>query len=105
MMTNQGEIKVQNDVIGMKGNNNLELPCFLLGLGAGVGLTLLFAPRSGDALRKLITDRVQRRVKQGEDWVKEQAAAAEECVTSRTDAVRNRVKDRVNEVADAIGTH
>jgi hypothetical protein len=92
---------MENDVIGMKGNNNLELPCFLLGLGAGVGLTLLFAPRTGDATRRLISRGVRRQVRNGENWVKDQATATQEYVAGQAEAVGNRVK----EAAKAIGHH
>jgi gas vesicle protein len=85
---------MQSDIIGMKGNNNLELPCFMLGLGAGVALTLMCAPRSGDEIRR----RIVRKIKDGEDWVKEQAAAAQESVTSRAGNIR----DKAREVAEVI---
>ena len=92
---------MENNIIGMKGNNNLELPCFLLGLGAGVGLTLLFAPRTGDATRRLISRGFRRHVRRGEDWVKDQAAAAQEFVASHAEAL----SDRVKEAATAISHH
>jgi len=38
---------------------------FLTGLGAGIALTVLLAPRSGAATRRLIG----RRVEEGEDWM------------------------------------
>jgi hypothetical protein len=90
---------MENNIIGMKGNNNLELPCFLLGLGAGVGLTLLFAPRTGDATRRLISRGVRRQMRDGENWIKGQAAAAQEFVTGQAEALGDRVKEAAKVIA------
>jgi gas vesicle protein len=68
---------------------------FLTGLGTGVALTLLFAPRSGAAMRRLIG----RKVEKGEDWMKEKTVAAQDCVREHVDELR----DRVKEAAEAIG--
>ena len=35
-------------------NKRISSSCFLIGLGTGVALTVLFAPRSGRATRQLI---------------------------------------------------
>ncbi len=71
------------------------LPFFLSGLGAGVALALLLAPLSGAATRSLIS----RKVKDGEDWMKDKAAAAEDYVLTRGAELR----DRAKEVAEVIG--
>ena len=68
---------------------------FLTGLGAGIALTLLLAPRSGASTRRLI----RRKVEAGEDWVKNQTAAAHDYVSDRGEELRDRVKD----VAEVIG--
>jgi gas vesicle protein len=68
---------------------------FLSGLAAGLGLAVLFAPRSGAATRRLIG----RKVEEGQDWVKDKAAAAQDCVKSQVEDLRGRVK----EVAEVIG--
>jgi gas vesicle protein len=68
-----------------------EVPCFLIGLGAGVAMTLLFAPSSGASTRRLIS----RKVRASEDWVKDQA----ESLASTTDAL----KDRVGQAAQRVG--
>jgi gas vesicle protein len=78
----------------MNGTRSLSLPFFLAGLGAGVALTLLLAPLSGEATRNLIG----RKVKEGADWVKDTAAAAEDSVLAQTAGLKNRVK----EVAEVI---
>jgi gas vesicle protein len=77
------------------GNDSLGLPLFLAGLGAGIAVTLLFAPRSGVATRRLIGGKV----KDGQDWVKDKAAAAEDYVLSQGTEIR----DRVKKVAELVG--
>jgi gas vesicle protein len=54
-----------------------KLNCFLIGLGAGAVVALLFAPKSGKALRKDISDNAQRGVEfanSGMDQVRNGAA-------------------------------
>ena len=68
---------------------------FLSGLGAGLGLAVLLAPRSGAATRRLIGCKVE----EGQEWVKDKAAAAQDCVKGQVEDLRG----RVNDVADAIG--
>ena len=85
---------MEDDSKGVKRNSNLELPCFILGLGAGVLLTLLYAPLSGEKTRRLIS----RRVQEGEDWVNDQASAAQDYVTSTAGGLR----DKAREVAEVI---
>lgn len=78
----------------MNDTRNMALPCFLTGLATGVVLTLLLAPQSGEATRSLIG----RKVKKGEDWVKEAAAGAEEKVLVQTAGLRSRVKEMTDEI-------
>ena len=73
----------------------MEVPCFLLGLGAGIVLTMLYAPMSGDATRKLIT----RRAKEGQEWIEDQATTASDFVSGQADSIAHRAKD----VAKAVG--
>ena len=61
---------------------------FAAGLGAGVALTLLCAPLSGPATRKLIG----RKAKEGEDWVKGRAAAAQDYVATQGADLRDRAR-------------
>lgn len=79
-------------------NNNCEqrsaLPLFLVGLGAGIAVGLLMAPLSGNATRDLLT----RKMKDGENWVKDQANGAEKYVRAQSADLRG----RVNDVADVI---
>ena len=68
---------------------------FLTGLGAGIGLTVLLAPRSGAATRSLIGCKVG----EGEAWVKDKVAKAQDCVRGQVEELSS----RVYEVAGAIG--
>ena len=79
----------------MNCNRAHTLPFFLAGLGTGIAVTVLFAPRSGAETRRLI----DRKVDEGEDWMKAKAAAARGYVSSRGAEIR----DRVKEVAEVIG--
>jgi gas vesicle protein len=75
--------------IEMNCGKGSALPFFLAGLGAGVGLTLVLAPRSGAATRRLIG----RKVDKGEDWIRDQAAAAQDSVKGRVKELRDRVEE------------
>jgi len=79
----------------MNGNRSSALLYFLTGLGAGIALTVLLAPRSGAATRRLIG----RKVEGGENWMKAKAAAAQHYVSSRGAELR----DRVKEAAEVLG--
>ena len=63
----------------MNCNRAHALPFFLVGLGTGIAVTVLFAPRSGAATRRLIDQKVE----EGEAWMKAKAAAARGYVGSR----------------------
>ena len=79
----------------MNGNRGSALLFFLTGLGAGMVLTVLLAPRSGAATRRLIGRKVEER----KDWMKDKAAAGQNCVRGYGEELRDRVKD----VAEVIG--
>jgi gas vesicle protein len=81
--------------VEMNTSRGSALLFFLTGLGAGIALTVLFAPRSGAATRRLIG----RKVEEGEDWMKDKAAAAQDCVRGQVEELR----DRVKEAAEVIG--
>jgi hypothetical protein len=68
--------------------NRVPLTAFLAGLGAGIALATLLAPRSGIATRRLIG----RKVEKGEDWIKDKAVAAQDCIRSQSEDLRDRAK-------------
>ncbi len=75
----------------MNCNKNSVLPFFLAGLGSGITLTLLFAPRSGFATRSILG----RKAADAESWVKEKAALAEDFALTNAKDLRDRVKTMV----------
>lgn len=77
------------------GNTGSGSLFFLTGMGAGIALAVLFAPRSGIATRRLIG----RKVEEGEVWVREMAAEAQDYVSVQGD----KLGDRIKEVAEVIG--
>ena len=81
--------------VEMNGNRGSALPFCLTGLGTGIALAVLFAPLSGARTRRLIT----RKVEEGEDWMKDKAAAAQDYVRGHGEELR----DRAKEVAEVIG--
>jgi gas vesicle protein len=81
--------------VEMNCNRGSALLFFLTGLGAGIGVTVLLAPRSGAATRRLIG----RKVEEGQDWMKDKAAAAQDYVRGHGEELR----DRVKEVAEVVG--
>ena len=84
----------QIEVNGPCGRMGSSLMLFLGGLGAGVALTILLAPRSGAATRRLIGSKVD----DGKVWMKGQAAAAQAYMKVRGEEIRG----RAGEVADVI---
>lgn len=79
----------------MNGNRGSALLFFLTGLGAGIALTASLVPRSGAATRRLIG----RKVEEGEDWMKDKAAATQDYVKGHGEELR----DRVKQAAKVIG--
>ena len=78
----------------MNGKSSFAPLSFIAGLAAGIGLTVLLAPRSGAATRRLIG----RKVEEGKDWMQDKATAAQDYVRGQGEELR----DRVNKVAQAI---
>jgi gas vesicle protein len=81
--------------VGMSCKTGSGALFFLTGVGTGIAVAALLAPRSGAATRRLIG----RKVEEGEDWVKEKAAVAQDYVSSRGEKLGNRIR----EVAEVIG--
>jgi gas vesicle protein len=89
-------------------NRGTALLTFVTGLAAGIAVTILFAPRSGAATRRLIG----RKVEAGQGWMTDKATAAQDYVTDKAAAAQDYVGDRgeelrgrVKEVAEVIGQH
>lgn len=61
---------------------------FVAGIGAGAALTLLVAPRRAYAMRSI----VDRKVKHGENWIKDKLSAVEDYILTRETEVCDRVK-------------
>jgi gas vesicle protein len=80
---------------GMSGSRGSALLFFLTGLGAGIAATVLLAPRSGAATRRLLG----RKVEEGEDWMKDKTAAAQDYVKGHGEELLGRAK----KVAEVIG--
>jgi len=78
----------------MKDRTSTTLSFFLAGVGTGMALTLLFSPLNGADARGLL----RRKVRVGEKWVEDTAAAAEQSVVSHATNLR----DRVQEVSEVI---
>jgi gas vesicle protein len=72
-------------------NKNISSSCFLIGLGTGIVLTVLFAPHSGRATRQLI----RRKALDGTDMLKTKAAAGRDYIERQGTELRDRVKDVV----------
>ena len=80
-----------------------RLPYFLLGLGVGAALGVLYAPRSGEETREDLLNRanegrdyVRRRTEEGRDYVRRRTEEGREYVERRGAELR----DRANEVVD-----
>jgi gas vesicle protein len=60
----------------------MKASSFVVGMGVGAAVALLFAPRSGDETREILSDKVE----EGKQYAKE-----------RVQELRNRAKDTVEE--------
>ena len=78
---------------------------FLLGAGAGAGLTLIFAPQSGKNTQKLIAKKMHKGVKQatamGQKGLDQVAAAGQKGMKEVATAGK-KVQDHVEELADML---
>ena len=78
-----------------------KLPYFICGLGVGVALGLLYAPRSGEETREELRNRanegrdyVRRRAGEGREYVRERAGESREYLKKRTEEGREYVRER-----------
>lgn len=70
---------------------NISSSCFLIGLGTGIALTVLFAPSSGRATRQFI----RRKALDGTDMLKTKVAAGREYIERQGAELRDRANDVV----------
>ena len=72
-------------------NQHISTSCFLIGLGTGIALTVLFAPHSGRATRRLL----RRKALDGRDVLKSKAAAGRDYIERHGTELRNRANELV----------
>ena len=76
------------------------LSSFLLGLGVGVAIGMLFAPKSGEETRQLIKDKAG----EGGEYLKQRGSELKENATGWVDKGReavNRQKEHLNDAMEA----
>jgi gas vesicle protein len=76
------------------------LSSFLLGLGVGVAIGMLFAPKSGEETRQLIKDKAG----EGGEYLKQRGSEIKESAAGWVDKGReamNRQKENLNEAMEA----
>ena len=76
------------------------LSSFLLGLGVGVAIGMLFAPKSGEETRQLIKEKAG----EGGEYLKQRGSEIKETATGWVDKGReamNRQKENLNEAMEA----
>jgi gas vesicle protein len=76
------------------------LSSFLLGLGVGVAIGMLFAPKSGEETRQLIKDKAG----EGGEYLKQRGTELKDTATGWVDKGKetlNRQKDTLNDAMEA----
>ena len=71
---------------------------FLLGLGVGIGLGVLFAPRSGEETRNYLKDRVD----EGADYLKRQTEDLRADLKAKADDLADKSRDLLNRQRDNL---
>ena len=71
---------------------------FLLGLGVGVAVGLLFAPRSGTETRKFL----QAKTREGTDYLKQQGQDFVSGATETIERGKQKLRNQVNNLSDAV---
>lgn len=71
---------------------------FFLGLGAGVAVGLLIAPKSGDETREILWNKAD----EGKEYLKKQTAGLREQASGIADDLRTRGEDLVSRGKDAL---
>ena len=81
-------------------NNGSNFTSFLWGLGIGVGVALLFAPKAGDETRMYLKDRIQNGKQLAEDKAQEIQRQAKNLL-DRSEQIVSREVDRFYSAVDA----
>ena len=71
---------------------------FLVGVAVGVGLGLLFAPKTGEETRELI----RKKADEGTDYLKRQTADFRETASARASDIVDRGRDVLNRQRDNL---
>jgi gas vesicle protein len=71
---------------------------FLLGLGVGIGLGVLFAPRSGEETRSYIKEKAD----EGADYLKRQTEDLRADLKARADDLADKSRDVINRQRDNL---
>jgi gas vesicle protein len=71
---------------------------FFLGLGAGVAVGMLSAPRSGTATRNYL----QTTTREGTDYLKQQGQDLVDGATETIDRGKQKLRSQVNNLSDAV---
>ncbi len=80
----------------MADNVSSKISFFLVGLGIGAAIGVLFAPRSGEETRDLITQRAG----EGRDFLNERANEGKEYATRKARELRERADDLIERGKD-----
>src|SRR2546425_11561834 len=78
---------------------NSGISYFAVGLGIGVAVGLLLAPRSGEQTRQLLLDKAG----EGKDYLRTKADESKEFVRRRGADLRESASDLIDRSKDAIG--
>jgi gas vesicle protein len=74
----------------------MKITSFIIGMGAGATIAMLFAPRSGKETREMISDRAE----QGRKFAKKQAREVREMATQQVGQIRDIAMDQAQQVRD-----
>jgi gas vesicle protein len=77
---------------------NSGIPYFIVGLGVGVAVGLLLAPKSGEETRQYIRDRAG----EGKDYLRTKADESKEYVRRRGTELRESASDLIDRSKEAI---
>lgn len=76
----------------------MRFTSFVMGLGAGAALAVLFAPRSGEETRALITEKAR----EGRRFAEERARDIRDMATDKAAQLRDRANDVVERSRDVV---